>query len=371
MYQNQGLDPNNAFLQTAPVHYVNRKGVISVSGTYIRGWGRRALICAGTRAFQAVQERLLVSLDQAEVGWETHRFVGECCDENIKTAKQKARNCSADIIIGIGGGKALDTAKATAELCNIPVVCIPTIAATCAATTALSVVYNTRGVFERIFFLSTNPHLVLVDPAVIAGAPSLYLVSGILDSLAKWYEGKAVFKGIAHPDVNTSSAMALAGLLYEQMRQKAVRAVGSIQMQKVENHLRDVIDLVVLLTGIIQSLGLATLRGGIAHAVHNGLTILKESHSILHGIKVGYGIAVQLIMEGVPQSDLGDAVMFFKELDFVPSFKALNLPYKPELVENIAEKAANDPYVGKMPFPVKKEMIVSAIRKLEDMPNKE
>jgi glycerol dehydrogenase len=166
--------------------------------------------------------------------------------------------------------------------------------------------------------------------------------------------------------------MSLAGLLYEQMRQKAVRAVGSIQKQRVENYLIYVIDLIVLLTGIIQSLGLATLRGGIAHAVHNGLTILKESHSILHGIKVGYGIAVQLIMERVPQGDLDETlsffISFFKELDFIPSFKALNLPYRPELVENIAEKAANDPYVGKMPFPVKKEMIVSAMGQLEDMP---
>jgi glycerol dehydrogenase len=342
--------------------------VISVSGAYIRGWGRRALICAGRRAYGAVQKQLLVSLDEAGVGWESHRFVGECCDENIQIMKQKARSSGADIIIGVGGGKALDSSKAAAELCNIPVVCIPTIAATCAATTALSVVYNTEGVFERIFFLTTNPHLVLVDPAVIAGAPSLYLVSGVLDSLAKWYEGKAVFPTISHPDVNTSSAMSLAGLLYEQMRQKAVRAVGSIQKQRVENYLIYVIDLIVLLTGIIQSLGLATLRGGIAHAVHNGLTILKESHSILHGIKVGYGIAVQLIMERVPQGDLDDTISFFKELDFIPSFKALNLPYRPELVENIAEKAANDPYVGKMPFPVKKEMIVSAMGQLEDMP---
>jgi glycerol dehydrogenase len=161
--------------------------------------------------------------------------------------------------------------------------------------------------------------------------------------------------------------MSLAGLLYEQMRQKAVRAVELIGEQRVENYLIDVIDLVVLSTGIVQSLGLATLRGGIAHAVHNGMTILKESHAILHGIKVGYGIAVQLLMERIPQGELGETVSFFKELGFIPSFKALNLPYRPEFVENIAEKAANDPYVGKMPFPVRKEMIVSAMGQLEAM----
>ena len=42
------------------------------------------------------------------------------------------------------GGKALDTAKGTAEKAGLPVFTFPTIAVTCAATTALSVVYKEK-----------------------------------------------------------------------------------------------------------------------------------------------------------------------------------------------------------------------------------
>ena len=241
MHKNPVLNPEKAFLQTAPVQYVCRDGIIDECGTYISPWGKRALISGGTRALRAVRKKLTDSLNGFHIDWTIHQFMGECCDSNINEIKQKAQEIKADMIIGVGGGKSLDTAKGAAELCDLPIVCIPTIAATCAATTAQSVVYNEKGVFEKVIFLSTNPQLVLVEPAIIAHAPGIYLQAGILDSLAKWYEGKAVFRGIKNPDVMTSSAMHLAHLLNEEMQKKADRALELVREKKVRNPLRDVV----------------------------------------------------------------------------------------------------------------------------------
>lgn len=366
MHKKQALDPNTAYLQTAPVQYVNRERIIDESGKYISQWGNRALISGGKRALRAIDKQLIHSLKKSKIHWEKHIFTGECCDENISLIKSKVEGIKANILIGVGGGKALDAAKAAAEKCNIPIVCIPTIAATCAATTALSVIYNREGIFERAFFLTTSPRLVLVDPTVIANAPVIYLEAGILDSLAKWYEGIAVFQGIDSPDIFTSSAICLAEILKKQMQEKAITAVNSVKKKRVENYFLHVIDLIVYLTGVIQSMGQKTLRGGIAHAINNGLTIVKESHDLLHGIKVGYGIVVQLILQKLPKKQVKDTVSFFRKLDFEPSLKGLNLPFNKDVIARIAEKAANDPYTGKMPFPVKAEMIVSAIEELEE-----
>ena len=366
MHQKQILEPNAAQVQTAPVQYVNHERIIYEGGKYISQWGNRALISGGKRALQAVEKSLVNSLKKSKIYWEKHIFIGECCDENISFIKSKAESIKANIIIGIGGGKALDAAKAAAEECSIPIICIPTIAATCAATSALSVIYSREGVFKRTFFLTTSPNLVLVDPNVIANAPVIYLEAGILDSLAKWYEGIAVFQGIDNPDIYTSSAICLAEMLNKQMQEKAIRAVNLVKEHRVEETLLHVIDLIVYLTGVIQSMGQKTLRGGIAHAINNGLTIVKESHDLPHGLKVGYGIIVQLVLEKLPKKQVKDTVSFFRKLDFEPSLKGLNLVFNRDVIVRIAEKAANDPYTGKMPFPVKTEMIVSAIEELEE-----
>ncbi len=361
------LEPQITFLKTAPVQYINRAGILDKSGEYISEWGTRALICGGKRALKAARARLTDSLNNVDITWEEHLFTGECCDENIERIIEKIKKHKTDIVIGAGGGKCLDSAKAAAGACNIPIVCIPTIAATCSATTVQSVVYSKKGEFERVIFLSSNPQLVLVDPTIIANAPVIYLQAGILDSLAKWYEGRAVFKGIKGPDIYTSSAMCLSGLLCDEMKKKSVRAIELVKENRVEEPLIHVIDLIIYLTGVIQGMGHATLRGGIAHAVHNGLTVLEESHTLLHGSKVGYGIVVQLILERVPQKELREVVQFFRKLDFEPSLKGLNIVVKEDDAIKIAEKAAHDPYIGKMPFPVKKEMILSAIEKLENI----
>jgi len=367
MFKNRGLDPNTAFLQTAPVHYVNRRYILAQSGGYICGWGGKALVIGGKRALDAALEQLAGSLDRTGVQYDVRVFSGECSDENIHLIEKNAKAVNAEIVIGIGGGKALDAAKAAAGLCNLPVVCIPTIAATCAATTALSVIYTPEGTFERVFYLATNPQLVLVDPEVITGAPVIYLVAGILDSLAKWFEGRAVFSGFQNPDVPTCAAMHLAELLYKRIRQTAVNAVDSVKDRIVDRSVQQVIDLVVYLTGLIQNMGQSTLRGGVAHAVHNGLTIIPESRQLLHGIKVGYGIVIQLLMEETKLEEFKEVVNFFRKLDFEPSLKGLHLCCDSDVKRKIAHKAAGDPYIGRMSFQVNSEMILSAIEKLEEI----
>jgi len=367
MFKNRGLDPNTAFLQTAPVHYVNRRYILTQSGGYIRGWGGNALVIGGERALAAAREQLTGSLDRSGVKYDVRVFRGECCDENIHLIEKNAKAVNAESIIGVGGGKALDAAKAAAGLCNLPVVCIPTIAATCAATTALSVIYTPEGAFERVFYLATNPQLVLVDPEVIAGAPVIYLVAGILDSLAKWFEGRAVYRGIQNPEVSTCAAMYLAELLYKRMRQTAVNAVDSVKAEKADRSVQQVIDLIIYLTGLIQNMGQSTLRGGIAHAIHNGLTIIPESRQLLHGVKVGYGIVIQLLMEETKLEEIKELMAFYRDLDFEPSLRGLGLCCDRDDKMRIADKAAGDPYIGRMPFRVNREMILSAIEELEEI----
>jgi glycerol dehydrogenase len=358
--------PHLSFVRTGPAQYLNRPGILRQAGGCIVAWGNRALISGGKNALAAAEAPLIKSLEKGGITWCKHLFTGESSPAHIAKIKARARDFKANVIIGVGGGKSLDAAKQAAAELGLPAVCIPTIAATCAATTALSIIYNDRGVFQRAQPHPRNPSLVLVDPEIITKSPGIYLRAGILDSLAKWYEGRSVWPCIQNPDVQTAAAIQLAEVLYQGHRKYALEAVRLNAERRVENALIQTIDLVVFLTGVVQTLAKGTLFTAIAHSLQNGLTLMKESHSVLHGLKVGYGIIVQLLVEKWPQREFEDALSFFRQLGLVPSLRGLNLPFESELVRRIAEMAATNPEMGPLNYPVNKFVIAAAMEELEN-----
>ncbi|NET33782.1 MAG: iron-containing alcohol dehydrogenase family protein, partial [Cyanothece sp. SIO1E1] len=203
----------------------------------------------------------------------------------------------ADVIIGVGGGKALDTAKLLAYQSHLPVVTVPTSAATCAAWTALSNVYSEQGAFLYDVGLNRCPDLLILDYGLVATAPQRMLVAGIGDALAKWYEA-SVSSGTAEQTL-IIAAVQQARVLRDLLLQQAAAA-----LQEPGGEVwRQVVDASVLLAGVIGGLGGAQCRTVAAHAVHNGLTHLLASHDTLHGEKVAYGILVQLRLEEMLQGN--------------------------------------------------------------------
>ena len=170
---------------------------------------------------------------------------------------------------------------------------------------------------------------------------------------------------VQNPDVPSAAAFQLAEVLYKGHKKYAIEAVRLNAQRRVDDSLVQTLDIVIHLTGVIQTLGKGTLFTGLAHPVHNGLTMMKESHHVLHGLKVGYGIMVQLTVEKCPKKKIEETLAFFRKLGLEPSLKGLNLPFDREFILRIAEKAANDPVSGPFMFPVSREIIASAMERLE------
>src|SRR5919205_1191320 len=106
-----------------------------------------------------------------------------------------ALELGARTIVGAGGGKVLDTARAAAADLKLPVVNCPTVASSDAPCSALSVIYTDEGVFQEYRFYRKNPDLVLVDTQVIAQGPVRLLVAGMGDALATWFEARTCVAG--------------------------------------------------------------------------------------------------------------------------------------------------------------------------------
>lgn len=276
----------------APAQVVRGSGVLATCGPRLAALGQSPLIVGGDRALAQIQP-------QIQTLWPTLGYPiprpgsthPDCSEAVLARLTQQAQAQGADLIIAVGGGKALDTGKLLAHHLKLPIVTIPTSASTCAAWTALSNVYSDRGAFLYDVPLPKAPDLLILDYDLIATAPPRTLVAGIGDALAKWYEA-SVSSGDSQETLIIAAvqqARVLRDLLFQQAPLALENPQSPVWCQ--------VVDATVLLAGVIGGLGGAQCRTVAAHAVHNGLTHIDSHHATLHGEKVAYGILVQLRLE--------------------------------------------------------------------------
>ena len=233
--------------------------------------------------------------DDRSIACEWTTYGADCCEAELERLQTAAREFSATAIVGVGGGKALDTAKLIAHQLQLPIITIPTSAATCAAWTALSNVYSDIGAFQYDVPLDRAPDLLILDYEFVRQAPVRTLKAGIGDAIAKWYEASVSSSG--SEDVLTIAAVQQARVLRDLLLQKSAEAIAS----PGSTAWVQVVDASVCLAGVMGGLGGAKCRTVAAHAVHNGLTHLVGHKSQLHGAKVAFGILVQLRLEEILQ----------------------------------------------------------------------
>ena len=281
----------------APAQVVRGDHALSQVGEAIARLGQRPLVVGGDRTLALIQPRLQPILTQQGLTMNQASYGADCSETSLTQLRDAVNQHQADLIIGVGGGKALDAAKLLAYQCNLPIVTIPTSAATCAAWTALSNIYSEQGAFQYDVALAKCPDLLVLDYGLVQTAPRRTLVAGIGDALAKWYEA-SVSSGHSERTLMIA-AVQQARVLRDILFQKSIPALDN----PGSDTWRDVVDASVLMAGIIGGVGGAQCRTVAAHAVHNGLTHLLQSHGTLHGEKVAYGILVQLRLEELVQGN--------------------------------------------------------------------
>ncbi len=348
-------------LMVAPARVVRGQQAISESIEHIIALGQRPLLVGGERSLDLEQLHILFERPELEI--DRANYAPDCCERSLDRLKQAVSQHQADLIIGVGGGKCLDAAKLLADRCQLPVVTIPTSGATCAAWTALSNIYSEEGAFLHDVSLPKCPDLLILDYDLIATAPQRMLVAGIGDAIAKWYEA-SVSSGHFSQTL-LIAAVQQARVLRDILFQKSI---GALENPGGEDW-QEVVDATVLLAGVIGGLGGAQCRTVAAHAVHNGLTHLPNSHHALHGEKVAYGILVQLRLEEMLQGNKLAAVARQQLLEFYTSIglpKTLADLGLSEITLSQLHHAANlackpDSDLHRLPFVVVPEQLVAAM----------
>lgn len=350
-------------IMIAPGRYVQGPGILPEIGEQVKIFGDNAFVTGGKTALGTTSAVIRESLDGSQIASTFEVFRGETSTNEIERLKQLATEKGANVIMGVGGGKCIDTAKAVAYYMNVPVIIVPTIAATDSPCSALSVIYTEGGVVESYLILRQNPNLVFVDTSVIAQGPTRFLVSGMGDALATRFEAEACLTSSAKNlpgGYSTSAAVAIARLCYESLIGYGYLAKLSCEQGVASPALEKVVEANTLHSGLgFESSGLAA-----AHAIHDGFTVLDETHHVWHGEKVAFGTLVQLVMENRPAALINEVLSFCKSVGLPITLKEINVTDKsPDNIMKVAKIGANDPagLMKNMPFPVTTATVFDAI----------
>ena len=351
-------------MQTAifPGRYVQAECALARLGDEVARLGGSALIIAGRTAAESI-------IPPLQTGWkdamEMHveRFGGECSEPEIDRLTSIAADKRSDVVVGMGGGKVIDTAKAVAHAAGARTAIVPTIASTDAPCSAVSVIYTEDGAFQRYLFLPRNPELVLVDTQVIAEAPERFLVAGMGDALATWFEAESCRRAHAENQcggVGTLAAYTIAKLCYETILEYGVAAKTSCAANVVTPALSHVVEANTLLSGLgFESGGLAA-----AHSIHNGLTHLAGTHAYYHGEKVAIGVLAGLFLSDCP-SELIDQVYDFCEAVGLPTTLAdigIDNATDDDLQRMAEAACAEGETIHHEPCPVSPEVVFAAVK---------
>lgn len=344
----------------SPSKYVQGPGELTRLGEYAKAYGDHALVVISEGGLRRSGDVITASLEAAGVAHTYDNFNGECSQAEIDRLVEVFRASGADFVVGVGGGKIFDTAKAVAAAVDVPVVIVPTIAATDAPCSALSVIYTDDGQFKEYQFFKQNPNLVLMDTDVISKSPVRLTVSGMGDALATYFEARACKRSDATTCAGghvTEAAMALARLCYETLIADCLKAKLALEAGACTESVEKVIEANTLLSGLgFESAGLAG-----AHAIHNGMTAMPETHAFYHGEKVAFGTLTQLVLENA--EELYEVLDFCVEVGLPVTFAQLGVEDASwERVLEVARLAcAPTDTLGNMPFEVTPEKVASAM----------
>ena len=319
-----------------PLKYVQGRDALNKFYEEMGYMGKKWLFVCSNSGYKACHDKIEASFGDRDDYRRYEIFSGISSNGEVNRMRQIIREDGIETVVAVGGGSAVDTAKASAFYEKKHIVIAPTVAATDAPCTGLSVIYNDDGSIYKYLFYPYNPDAVIVDCTVIANAPVKFLIAGMGDALGTFFEGRASIRTESASLEGTGitrAGQALARLCYETLRDYGAQAVEACKAHVVTPALENIIEANVYLSGV----GADNVNCAAAHSFYNGVTATGTEHAY-HGCCVALGTLVQLILEGAPKAEFDDVQSFCREVGLPITLEEIGIT-TPEQVKIIAENA--------------------------------
>lgn len=347
----------------APTRYRQGKDELKCLGDDLKDYKRIVVITS-----ENLKEMFIPQIEESlhEQEMTVVLFQNECSMSEIERIQHIVEETNGEVIVGVGGGKVLDTTKACGYYAKKPIVVIPTAASTDAPCSSLSVIYHDDHTFDHYLYLPKSPDQVIVDTQVIANAPVRLLRTGIGDAFSTYFEAKACYvshsENCLHSQV-TRSAFAISKACFDIVYSYGLQAVEDCKQHKVTEALENVIEANIYLSGI----GFESGGEAVGHGLHNAFTLIPETKSKMHGEKVAFCTLVQLVLENTPKDTLKSYYEFLEALDLPTTLSDLGMKEVDEeaLMHVCLEAVKEGSTTLNMPFEVTSKNLLEAIIKAD------
>lgn len=350
-------------------HYYHQENAIRKLPEFLADYHiRHPLVVHGEASWKAAEKYWP---EDPEFDYTEFLFAGECSFNEIDRMCAFIALHEFDGIIGLGGGKVLDTVKGAAAALDLKSVLIPTLPSNCACFTPLSIMYSDEGLHLHTIRHQRSSSLVLVEPQLLAEAPVEHLVSGIGDTLAKWYENRVSFQQL--PDEEKTVPVELGQSIAKKCAENIASYGGlahlAAKQKKANDAFSKILDTIFYLAGLVGGTSAKYGQSAGAHAFFYAHTDLQIEKGIvnqsLHGAVVAYGILVQLSLQQA-FDDIAELVPLYQQLSLPSSIKELNIQEDADELEKLVNGVLKPgSYIYKINKNLSKSAFIAAIQELE------
>lgn len=330
-----------------------------------KGLGVHTIIIGGQTAISKSLDKLKPELQGFDV-IDTVIYGKECTRARVEELYNTYHDKGIDFVIGVGGGKALDTSKCFADMLGVKVITVPTIASTCAASSALAVMYNENHVYQGFWNFTSPAYHCFIDTEIIINAPLKYFRAGIGDTLAKYYEVEFSMRG-QDKTYNDEMGLSISRMCSEPLMKDAKRALSDCENHILSEAFENVTRIILISTGMVSMLINSDFNGALAHALFYGLTVIDGfEEKFLHGDVIGYTTMIELILDG----NIAEAMRIrelIKSMGVEVTLKERGIRTDREFLEPVLNCTLNDPDMKVVPYEITADMIYEAIIKAEDI----
>ena len=285
----------------------------------------------------------------------------------VKDCVQLAKNEAIDVIVALGGGSSIDTAKAAGIILtnpefddvvsldgvaptknkSMPIIALPTTAGTAAEVTINYVITDETKVKKMVCVdVHDIPVVAIIDPDLMQGMPQIIAASTGMDALTHAMEGYITKAGWLIPDMFHLNSMAL---IYKNLE----KAANEKNKKAVDN---------IAYAQYIAGMGFSNVGLGIVHSMAHSLGayfdtphgianalllphVLKFNGSACPELYVNMGNAFGLDMNGLTNEEAVDKVVeavkqLSLKLNIPQTLQEIGIPE--EMIPTLAKQAIND-----------------------------